>query len=340
MKYLYTNTKAAGKLDLDTMPPPPPWRRFKGEILTVRHLEPDEKTCERGAVFEAGDMELEMVNAALYLRRPLLVTGRPGTGKSSLAYSVAFELGLGSVLYWPINTRSTLSEGLYEYDAIGRLQELQILVQHHQLGDRSVCGPDNFVPERIGRYIRLGPLGTALLAAEKPRVLLIDEIDKSDIDLPNDLLNVFEEGRFRIRELSRLADLCPEVEVLPHDGGDPVRIKDGRVQCRAFPLIIMTSNAERELPAPFMRRCLRLDIPEPSREKLSSIVRSHFKDAGEDELKAREDLIELFFSRRQVSELATDQLLNAVHMTLRGVDVKNRESLIKNLFMPLDQGET
>lgn len=126
---------------------------------------------------------LELINAALYLRRPLLVTGEPGSGKSTLAHSVAYELGLGRVLQWPIVSRTELKDGLYTYDAIGRLQDAQLAERGTGRGS-----------DDIGRYIRLGPLGTALLPAERPRVLLIDELDKSDIDLPNDLLNVVEEG--------------------------------------------------------------------------------------------------------------------------------------------------
>lgn len=102
--------------------------------------------------------EVEAVNAALYLRRPLLVTGNPGTGKSTLAHAVAHELGLGKVLRWPIVSRTTLKDGLYHYDAIGRLQDVQL--------DRAVAGqtaPSERPP--IGSYLRLGPLGTALLPA-------------------------------------------------------------------------------------------------------------------------------------------------------------------------------
>ncbi|MFM6814789.1 MAG: AAA family ATPase, partial [Dolichospermum sp.] len=126
-----------------------------------------------------------------------------GTGKTSLAYAVAYELGLGEVLHWPITTRTTLKDGLYSYDAIGRLQDAK---------DKD---KDNLA--EIGKYINLGSLGTALLPSEKPRVLLIDEIDKSDIDLPNDLLHIFEEGEFEIPELRRIADKIAQVEVQTAD---------------------------------------------------------------------------------------------------------------------------
>ena len=127
-----------------------------------------------------------MVNTALFLRRPLLITGKPGSGKSTLAHSVAYELNLGPVLRWPITTRSTLQDGLYRYDAIARLHEA------------SLRGGT----PKIGPFVQLGPLGTAMVPTRWPRVLLIDEIDKSDIDLPNDLLNIFEEGEFEIPELA------------------------------------------------------------------------------------------------------------------------------------------
>jgi MoxR-like ATPase len=268
----------------------PPWRSFA----------PD-KSEERGKQLIVNPKTIETVNAAIHLRRPILVTGKPGTGKTSLAYAIAYELDLGQVLVWPINTRTTLQEGLYYYDAIARLQDYQL----EQKKD-------------IGQYIRLGPLGTALYPRKYPRVLLIDEIDKSDIDLPNDLLNLFEEGKFEITELSRFAKDTESqaVPVQTHDG-EWESIPQGKVKCEQFPIVIMTSNGERDFPLPFKRRCLLLEIPEPTPEELQKIVKSHFhyKEESPQGKKIKEAIAE-YVKKREKGELATDQLLNAVFMSM------------------------
>jgi MoxR-like ATPase len=290
------------------LPPPPGWRSFKSE--------------KRGETYQVSKEEIDLVNAALYLRRPLFITGKPGVGKSSLAYSVARELNLGQVLLWPITTRVTLKDGLYDYDAIGRLQDASL--------QRS--SPKSSPPD-IGQYLRLGPLGTALLPSKKPRVLLIDEIDKSDIDLPNDLLHIFEEGEFVIPELARITKQFEEVYVMPYDGEkdtDRVPIRGGKVHCDAFPFIIMTSNGEREFPPAFLRRCLRLDVKVPDEKRLTEIVQAHL---GETVFPQAEQLVKDFVDRQKRGDLATDQLLNAIYLTTQAnITLGDKETLGKALL--------
>jgi MoxR-like ATPase len=260
---------------------------------------------QRAVNYRADQDAVEMVNAALYLRRPLLVTGKPGTGKSSLPFAVAHELNLGPVLRWTITSRSTLREGLYSYDAIGRLQDVN-------LSRREPAAEPDDPLATIGDYVRLGPLGTALLPFERPRVLLIDEIDKSDIDLPNDLLGLFEHPEYTIDELARVSDRIPDVSVLTADGDLRVGLHRGRVRCREFPFVVLTSNGEREFPPAFLRRCLRLDLRVPNRAQLADIVQSHL---GPELADSGRDLLDAFMSRRGQGDLAADQLLNAIYLT-------------------------
>jgi MoxR-like ATPase len=278
------------------LPLAPSWRKFRDDAKGAA-----EQEALKGASYQPPAEAIEMVNAALSLRRPLLITGSPGTGKSSLAYAVARELGLGNVLKWSITTRSTLQDGLYGYDAIARLQDAQ------------ASGKDNRT--ETGNYITINALGTAFVADDLPRVLLIDEIDKSDIDLPNDLLNLFEDGEFPIRELQRLELGKAEVRTIDRDADGKqrkVNVLNGVVRCRAFPLVIMTSNGERDFPPPFLRRCLRFRMPNPSPTELQGIVEKHL---GADVATQSKALIDWFCEQIEAGEtLATDQLLNAIHI--------------------------
>lgn len=316
----------------EDFPEPPPWRTFNGEIINLPPLDIKDdsymlRMLARGAVFQVSEKEVELVNAALYLRRPLLITGKPGTGKSSLAYSVAYELNLGPVLRWSITSRSTLGEGLCHYDAIARLRDASIereATKEHAVSD-------------IGQYIDLGPLGKAFLPSKKPRVLLIDEIDKSDIDLPNDLLNIFEEGEFEIPELRRLAKEKDTFEVY-YDKKNNIKIpvRDGYISCHAFPFVILTSNGEREFPPAFLRRCIRLEMQTPNRDKLLKIVEAQL---GKDVFPLANKLVEDFIAERDKGYLAVDQLLNAIYLATNlaksGVDVRSKPDLSEALFRHL-----
>ena len=122
-------------------------------------------------------------------------------------------------------------------------------------------------------------------------MLLIDEIDKSDVDLPNDLLNLFEYPAYTIHELARIADRAPDVNVLTEDVGVRAELHRGQVLCKEFPFVVLTSNGEREFPPAFMRRCLRLDLPMPSPEQLAGIVTSHL---GPELAAAGRDLLDEF----------------------------------------------
>jgi len=175
------------------------------------------------------------VNAAVALERPLLVKGEPGTGKTELARQVAAALGL-SLIEWHIKSTTRAQQGLYEYDAVSRLRD-------SQLGDARVHDVKN--------YIRPGKLWQAF-AAERKVVLLIDEIDKADIEFPNDLLHELDRMEFHVYET-----------------GETVR-------ARTRPVIIITSNNEKELPDAFLRRCFFHYIRFPDAETMRRIVEMHF----------------------------------------------------------------
>ncbi|MET9951945.1 MoxR family ATPase [Streptomyces sp. NPDC006339] len=317
---------------VDALPAPPPWRRFDGgpALPPAPRDEADGGApgrVHRARTYQPTQETVQLVNAALYLRRPLLVTGPPGSGKSSLPYAVARELRLGRVLRWNITSRTTLTDGLYRYDPLSRLYAAG-------RAGGTVPAPGAGAGTRAGEaaiedHLRLGPLGTALLPYERPRVLLIDEIDKSDLDLPNDLLHILEEGQYEIPELVRAARSHPVAEVMVADSEARVPVRHGEVRCRAFPFVVLTSNGEREFPPAFLRRCVRLELRRPLREQLEDIVRAHLGELDERD----HALVETFLRRGGAGELATDQLLNAIYLTrTSGLDASSREELAKALM--------
>ena len=180
------------------------------------------------------------VNAAVLLERPLLIKGEPGTGKTELAKQVASALGL-ELIEWNIKSTTKAQQGLYEYDAVSRLRD-------SQLGDERV--------RDVGNYIRKGKLWTAFEADQKV-VLLIDEIDKADIEFPNDLLQELDKMAFHVYETGKT------------------------VAANNRPVVIITSNNEKELPDAFLRRCFFHYISFPDQDTMRQIVKVHYPDIKE-----------------------------------------------------------
>jgi MoxR-like ATPase len=224
--------------------------------------------------YVAGDDLRVAVNAAIALERPLLVKGEPGTGKTELARQVAQALGL-RLIEWAVKSTTRAQHGLYEYDAVSRLRD-------SQLGDPRVSD--------VRHYLRKGRLWEAFETDEKV-VLLIDEIDKADIEFPNDLL----------QELDRM-------EFFVHETGETIR-------ARRRPVVIITSNNEKELPDAFLRRCFFHFIRFPEAETLARIVEVHFPGVKRDLL--REALTQ-FYALRETPGLkkkpSTSEMLDWIRL--------------------------
>ena len=216
------------------------------------------------------------VNAAIVLERPLLVKGEPGTGKTVLAEEIARAVG-APLLTWHVKSTTRAQQGLYEYDAVSRLRD-------SQLGDPRVTD--------IANYIRRGKLWEAFAAPVRP-VLLIDEIDKADIEFPNDLLLELDRMEFHVYETGEL------------------------VKAERRPIVIITSNNEKELPDAFLRRCFFHYIRFPDRETMDKIVAVHFPAIKQ---KLVEEALRIFFDLREVPGLkkkpSTSELLDWLKLLL------------------------
>lgn len=234
--------------------------------------------------------ELQMaVNAAITLQRPLLLKGEPGTGKTMLAEQLAESLGT-ELIQWHVKSTTKAHQGLYEYDAVSRLRD-------SQLGNEKV--------HDIKNYIVKGKLWEAF-DADKPVVLLIDEVDKADIEFPNDLL----------LELDKMEFYCYETQE--------------RVVAKHRPIILITSNNEKELPDAFLRRCFFHYIDFPSKETMQKIVDVHYPNIQQDLVK---EAMEVFFDVRKVPGIkkkpSTSELIDWLKLLMAdeiGVDVLRNAS--------------
>ncbi len=218
------------------------------------------------------------VNAAVALGRPLLVKGEPGTGKTLLATAVSDALGM-PLITWHVKSTTKAQDGLYHYDVVQRLND-------SRFGDGDISD--------IRRYIKDGVLGRAFKSEERV-VLLIDEIDKADLEFPNDLLHELDAMSFHVHEL------------------------DETVSAKQRPVVVITSNAEKELPDAFLRRCVFHYIDFPSRDQMETIVRVHFPEVEDRLLEAA---IVRFYEVRRVRGLrkkpSTSELIDWLFVLMRG----------------------
>jgi len=220
------------------------------------------------------------VNVTIALKRPLLIRGEPGTGKTLLAHSIAKGLGKRLII-WNIKSTTKAQEGLYVYDTVQRLND-------SRFGDKDVSD--------IKQYIKLGKLGQAFVSPQQV-VLLIDEIDKADMEFPNDLLNELEEMSFYIPETNETITAIHR------------------------PIVVITSNAEKELPDAFLRRCIFHYIEFPQAELMQEIVRVHFPNIKDELLR---EALKAFYKLRAIDDFrkkpSTSELIDWIHaLTVGGI---------------------
>ena len=227
---------------------------------------------------------MNAVNVSIALKKPLLIKGEPGTGKTMLAEAIADALDM-ELIIWGIKSTTKAQEGLYVYDTVQRLYD-------SQFGEGNVAD--------IKQYIKLGKLGEAF-TSDKQVVLLIDEIDKADLEFPNDLLWELDKMEFYINETKET------------------------IKTKHRPIVIITSNAEKELPDAFLRRCIFHYIEFPDMAKMEEIIKVHF---GEIDKQLCENALNAFYEIRKMDDLqkkpSTSELLDWIQaLMISGVDIRN-----------------